>query len=59
LNPKRTADSEPEVARIIPIERPEAITCPVCGSIAVQEKCKLVSRSDIRRGRIVINCSEF
>jgi hypothetical protein len=36
-----------------------AIVCPVCGAIAVQEKCKVICRSDICRGRIVLNCSEF
>jgi hypothetical protein len=37
----------------------EAIICPVCGAKAVQEKCKVVCRSEICRGRIVMNCSEF
>jgi hypothetical protein len=37
----------------------ETIVCPVCGAIAVQEKCKLICRSDVCRGRIVMNCSEF
>jgi hypothetical protein len=35
------------------------ILCPVCGSLVVQEKCKLVCRSEICRGRVVMNCSEF
>jgi hypothetical protein len=35
------------------------IACPVCGSAAIQEKCKIVCHSDICRGRIVMNCSEF
>ena len=37
----------------------EAVICPVCGAVVVQEKCKLVCRSEICRGRIVMNCSEF
>ena len=35
------------------------IICPVCGAIAAQEKCKMICRSDICRGRVVMNCSEF
>jgi hypothetical protein len=37
----------------------ETITCPVCGAVAVQEKCKLICHSDICRGRVIMNCSEF
>ena len=37
----------------------EAIICPVCGAVAVQEKCKVICHSDICRGRVVMNCSEF
>ena len=37
----------------------ETIVCPVCGGAVVQEKCKLICRSDICRGRVVMNCSEF
>ena len=36
-----------------------AIVCPVCGAAVVQEKCKLICRSDVCRGRVVMNCSEF
>ena len=35
------------------------ILCPVCGAVAVQEKCKVICRSEICRGRVVLNCSEF
>jgi hypothetical protein len=35
------------------------IRCPLCGAVVVQEKCKLVCRSEICRGRVVMNCSEF
>jgi hypothetical protein len=37
----------------------QAIICPVCGAIAVQEKCKIICRSETCRGRVVMNCSEF
>ena len=36
-----------------------AIVCPICGAPVVQEKCKLICRSDVCRGRVVMNCSEF
>ena len=35
------------------------VVCPVCGAVAVQEKCKVICRSDVCRGRVVMNCSEF
>lgn len=34
-------------------------TCPVCGAPLVQEKCKVVCRSERCVYRIVFNCSEF
>lgn len=37
----------------------DRVACPVCGAAAVQEKCKLICRSDVCRGRVVMNCSEF
>jgi hypothetical protein len=37
----------------------ETIICPVCGEIAVQEKCKIICHSETCRGRVVMNCSEF
>jgi hypothetical protein len=40
-------------------EESSAIVCPVCGAKAVQEKCKVVCRSDTCRGRIIMNCAEF
>ncbi len=44
-----------------PKEKPcdEAIICPVCGEVTVQEKCKIVCHSDVCRDRVVMNCSEF
>ena len=35
------------------------VVCPVCGATVVREKCKLICRSEVCRGRIVMNCSEF
>jgi hypothetical protein len=37
----------------------DAIACPVCGAATVQEKCKVICRSDLCRGRVVYNCAEF
>jgi hypothetical protein len=36
-----------------------AILCPVCGGTTVQEKCKVICKSEICRGRVVMNCAEF
>jgi hypothetical protein len=38
---------------------PSAIVCPVCGGATVQEKCKVICRSGICRGRVIMNCAEF
>jgi hypothetical protein len=37
----------------------EGVVCPVCGEVAVQEKCKIICRSEKCRGRVILNCSEF
>ena len=37
----------------------DAIVCPVCGAVAVQERCKVICKSDLCRGRIIYNCAEF
>ena len=42
-----------------PSEANEKVVCPLCGAAVVQEKCKLVCRSEVCRGRVVMNCSEF
>jgi hypothetical protein len=38
---------------------PAAIVCPVCGAVTLQEKCKVICRSDVCRGRVILNCAEF
>ena len=54
------ADNEPaEVAEPDKKKSAEPVICPVCGASAVQEKCKMICRSDICHGRVVMNCSEF
>jgi predicted RNA-binding Zn-ribbon protein involved in translation (DUF1610 family) len=66
LNPERIADPQnffnipcqsagSEISR----ERNVDLICPLCGAIAVQEKCKLICHSEICRGRVLMNCSEF
>ena len=37
----------------------DRVICPVCGAVAVQEKCKMICRSETCGGRIVMNYSEF
>jgi GNAT superfamily N-acetyltransferase len=37
----------------------DGITCPMCGAATVQEKCKVICKSDLCRGRVVYNCAEF
>ena len=36
-----------------------ASTCPACGATVVQEKCKVVCRSECCVYRIIFTCSEF
>ena len=38
---------------------PSVIACPVCGGLTVQEKCKIICKSEICRGRVIMNCAEF
>ncbi|NIU87428.1 MAG: hypothetical protein GWN56_09110 [Nitrosopumilaceae archaeon] len=35
------------------------LTCPVCDEKLIQEKCKIVCRSEVCVYRIIYNCSEF
>jgi hypothetical protein len=51
------AEEETSEIRMEPDE--ETVICPLCGSVTVQEKCKVICRSEVCRGRVVLNCSEF
>jgi hypothetical protein len=35
------------------------MVCPVCGEKVIQEKCKIVCKSEKCVYRIIYNCSEF
>ena len=37
----------------------DSIACPVCGAATVREKCKVICKSDLCRGRVVYSCAEF
>ena len=52
-------DEPAEAAELDGEKSSEPIVCPVCGAIAVEEKCKMICRSDTCRGRVIMNCSEF
>ena len=58
----QSSESQPEKAqeadRISSADK-SAIVCPVCGAATVQEKCKVICKSDICRGRVIMNCAEF
>lgn len=41
------------------LSSPSGIVCPVCGATTVQEKCKIICKSDLCRGRVIYNCAEF
>jgi hypothetical protein len=43
----------------IKVESGDEVVCPVCGAATVQEKCKVICKSDRCRGRVVYNCAEF
>jgi GNAT superfamily N-acetyltransferase len=43
----------------LPLSSSSTIVCPVCGAATVQEKCKVICRSDTCRGRVIYNCAEF
>ena len=40
-------------------ETKSRMVCPVCGESVIQEKCKIVCRSEKCVYRIIYNCSEF
>jgi hypothetical protein len=50
---------EPEKAEPVSEQTDDNVICPVCGAPVVQEKCKLICRSEVCRGRVIMNCSEF
>ena len=53
-------DSSQDQAETTKIEKAGgAIACPVCGAATVQEKCKIICKSDLCRGRVIYNCAEF
>jgi hypothetical protein len=52
-------DKPAEATQLDEEKSSEPIICPVCGAIALQEKCKMICRSEICRGHVVMNCSEF
>jgi hypothetical protein len=53
-------DLEPGQEWTLPLaEESSAIVCPVCGAKTVQEKCKVICRSETCRGRVIMNCAEF
>jgi hypothetical protein len=51
------SDDETSAKEVTPNNN--SIICPVCGAATVQEKCKVICKSDICRGRVVYNCAEF
>ena len=57
--PDEQAETKPK--REVRTEQAESepIVCPVCGEVAIQEKCKIICRSEKCRGRVIMNCSEF
>ena len=57
MNPPTASSSESDSKPEAPKDAP--VLCPVCGAAAVQEKCKLICRSETCRGRVIMNCSEF
>lgn len=50
-------DDEASATEVKPNDN--SIVCPVCGGATVQEKCKVICKSDLCRGRVVYNCAEF
>jgi hypothetical protein len=51
------SDDETSAKEVKPNDN--TIACPVCGAATVNEKCKVICRSDVCRGRVVYNCAEF
>lgn len=55
---KKTPSKE-EIRPGKPAEQADPNVCPVCGGKLIQEKCKVVCRSEKCVYRIIYNCSEF
>jgi hypothetical protein len=69
-NPSESAGIMPELSGksgSSAVPENNEIFCPVCGASAMPEKCTWVAaggspavcRSDVCRGRLILNCSEF
>jgi hypothetical protein len=59
---RQNAEPDPEIPPLADARSAadsSAITCPVCGAATVQEKCKVICKSEICRGRVIMNCAEF
>jgi hypothetical protein len=52
------SQEKPETTKLEGVAE-DAIACPVCGAATVQERCKVICKSDLCRGRVVYNCAEF
>ena len=57
--PKSDSEDAASIGDSAAANHPSAIICPVCGEPTVQEKCKIICKSDICRGRVIMNCAEF
>jgi len=55
----KTEADKARAADCVSLEESAAIICPVCGAATVQEKCKVICRSEICHGRVIMNCAEF
>jgi len=51
--------SKEEIRPGKPAKQTDPNVCPVCGGKLIQEKCKVVCRSEKCVYRIIYNCSEF
>lgn len=53
------SDNHQSVTDLLASQRSDELVCPVCGSELIQEKCKVVCRSEQCLYRLIYNCSEF
>lgn len=56
---KLNEESQEQIETMKVEDANKAIACPVCGAATVQERCKVICKSDLCRGRVVYNCAEF